>query len=70
LNLGLAFFNILPIPPLDGFRVAAYFLPPEVERFCLRFQILFFILLLVIMRQGYFGGILGRLRALLMSLIV
>jgi Zn-dependent protease len=28
LNLGLAFFNLLPIPPLDGYRL----LPPVLER--------------------------------------
>lgn len=28
LNLLLAFFNLLPIPPLDGSRVARYLIPP------------------------------------------
>ncbi len=28
-SLVLAFFNLLPIPPLDGSRVLAYFLPPR-----------------------------------------
>ena len=31
INLLLAFFNLLPIPPLDGSRVVAYFLPPHLE---------------------------------------
>ncbi len=31
INLMLAGFNLLPIPPLDGSRVVAYFLPPELE---------------------------------------
>jgi Zn-dependent protease len=29
LNLGLAFFNVIPIPPLDGSHVLKHFLPPE-----------------------------------------
>jgi Zn-dependent protease len=29
MNLGLAFFNLLPIPPLDGSHVFKYFLSPE-----------------------------------------
>jgi len=31
MNLGLAFFNLLPIPPLDGSHVFKYFLSPEVS---------------------------------------
>jgi Zn-dependent protease len=31
INLLLAFFNLLPIPPLDGHHVVAQFLPPELE---------------------------------------
>ncbi len=31
LNLNLAVFNMLPIPPLDGHRVAGYFLPPKLR---------------------------------------
>ena len=29
LNLVLAFFNLIPLPPLDGSRVLYHFLPPE-----------------------------------------
>ncbi len=29
LNIGLAVFNLLPIPPLDGSRIATLFLPPQ-----------------------------------------
>ncbi|MCR4404956.1 MAG: site-2 protease family protein [Candidatus Acetothermia bacterium] len=29
INLILAFYNLIPIPPLDGSRVLAYFLPPR-----------------------------------------
>lgn len=31
INLGLAAFNLLPIPPLDGSKIVAAFLPPKVE---------------------------------------
>lgn len=32
-NIGLAFFNLLPIPPLDGSRILSYFLPYKVQAF-------------------------------------
>ena len=32
-NIGLAFFNLLPIPPLDGSRVLNYFLPYKAQGF-------------------------------------
>jgi Zn-dependent protease len=38
LNLVLAFFNLLPIPPLDGSHVLKHFLPPQLG---LRFRALY-----------------------------
>ncbi len=32
ISLFLAFLNLLPIPPLDGSKVLAYFLPPDLRR--------------------------------------
>ncbi len=32
-NIGLAFFNLLPIPPLDGSRILNYFLPYKAQVF-------------------------------------
>ncbi len=32
INLGLFVFNLLPIPPLDGSKVLAYFIPVRFER--------------------------------------
>lgn len=30
-NIGLAFFNLIPVPPLDGSRILSYFLPYKAQ---------------------------------------
>lgn len=55
-NLSLAVFNLLPIPPLDGFRIISLVLPDKWVDFVNRYQtyITFAVLLVV------FSGILNR----------
>lgn len=49
INIGLAIFNIIPIPPLDGSKVLAAFLPPALyEKFSKLEPYGFLILLLLI----------------------
>ena len=56
-NLALAFFNMLPIPPLDGSNVLAAFLSPQLaDRYMALGRWGFFVLLLLAVT-----GILGRL---------
>jgi len=38
LNIGLAVFNLLPIPPLDGSRILNRFLPPRLQIWMMRFE--------------------------------
>lgn len=62
-NLILAFFNLMPIPPLDGSRIVSFFLPP---RLAYQFDSLdrygMFILLGVILASNFFNlGIIGKL---------
>lgn len=38
-NLGLAVFNLLPIPPLDGSKILSYFTGPKFDRFVAQYQL-------------------------------
>lgn len=49
LNLGLALFNILPLYPLDGFRVLEAFAPNSaVTRFLIKYSLWIFLLIIVL----------------------
>jgi len=61
INLFLANFNLLPIPPLDGSWVLAYFLRGEARRSYARLQAMGFQVFLIFMVVGWFTGLLNLL---------
>lgn len=52
INVSLAVFNLLPIPPLDGFRIVANVLPPKWSYFVDRYQMY---ITLVVMALAFSG---------------
>jgi Zn-dependent protease len=50
INLLLMFFNLIPIPPLDGSRVLSYFLPPAGQEALDRIGIFGIFLVLILFR--------------------
>jgi Zn-dependent protease len=59
INLGLTIFNLIPIPPLDGFSVVAFFLPPRVGYEIRRFSQFSFLLLIILLATGLLDRVLG-----------
>ena len=57
INLILMFFNLIPISPLDGEKVAEYFLPPAGQRMLDRIRPYGPYLLLGLIFLGSFGGL-------------
>lgn len=61
INCGLAWLNLLPIPPLDGSKVLAYFLPPRVAWSYMSAERYGFVILLLLLLTGGLGYVLGPL---------
>lgn len=55
LNLLLAIFNLVPIPPLDGARIVSGFLPEALAMKYNRMEFLGFILILILLQTHFFN---------------
>ncbi len=58
INIFLALFNLIPIPPLDGSHILATLLPPSLARSYRYLEPVGFILILVLFYSGVMGMIL------------
>lgn len=59
INIGLAVFNMIPLPPLDGSRVVSYFLPARYRSTYREIEAMGPLILLGLFMFGLIGGILG-----------
>lgn len=67
INIGLAVFNLIPIPPLDGSKIFALFIPNKflykIQNFLSKYQFVVAIAFIVLIYSGVLDGPLGKLEA-------
>ena len=66
INLFLAFFNLIPLPPLDGSRILSGVLPAHLSRYLARIESFGFIIIILLL----VGGVLNYLFLALLKLSV
>ncbi len=52
INVNLALFNLIPVPPLDGSAILGYFLPRKADYWLHQNQMIFYSIVLVLMVTG------------------
>lgn len=61
INFGLAFFNLCPIPPLDGSKIVASILPVDIMAKYLSLEKFGFIIIIVLANTKFFSWYIGGL---------
>ncbi|MBR1980161.1 site-2 protease family protein [Candidatus Proelusimicrobium excrementi] len=70
INLVLAVVNLVPVPPLDGSKILAYFLPQQAAAKYLSLERYGFLILMVLVVTGIFGRIITPAFNFIFSLII
>ena len=70
INLILALFNLMPIPPLDGSKIVARFLPPQTANKYMRFERYGMIVVIILILTGVFSKILVPVFYFILNLIL
>lgn len=70
INIFLALFNLIPIPPLDGSHILAMLLPPNLLRLYRYLEPVGFVLILILFYTGIMGALLMPLYHALVTFLL
>ncbi len=70
INVFLALFNLIPIPPLDGSHIVAILLPRDLARFYAYLEPVGFVLILILFYTGIMSMILMPIYRLILALLL
>ena len=70
INLILALFNLMPVPPLDGSKIVARFLPAQIANKYMRFERYGMLLVIILIVTGAFSKILVPVFYIIFNLIL
>ena len=69
-NVSLAVFNLLPIPPLDGSKILAAFLPNKVYYKYMKYERYVMIAVMLLLFVGVLDGLISELSHFLMAILL
>lgn len=69
INIILAAFNLIPIPPLDGSKILLGFAPPNIQAYLLRFERFGFLIVIGLLFTGALDPVINFFQWMILSII-
>ena len=68
-NVGFAAFNLLPVPPLDGWGIVSSFIPYKYTEIVYKYESMSYPILLILIFTGLYSIIVSPIRDVIMNLV-